>query len=375
MATRYEYYLGQVDNAWDVSSGIWCAQTFTPSENHTVTAVTIKCYRNGSPGTVTVSIKAVDGSGKPTGADLASGTFDPSDLPTSQATATQKQVSLGAGTALTSGTQYAIVVRTATGGPYVNTLRWIYSYAGTYTDGRVHASDDSGATWDYYSANNAPRDFLFEEWTGGAPTVTTQAVSDIAGTTATGNGNITDLGGPYPTAYGVCWNDSGTPTTADDKTDEGAAAATGAFTTAMTNLIPGTTYYVRSYAQNVAGTSYGDEVTFMAGTTPTVTQIKPSNIQATVATGHGNITDLGSPNPTQHGHCWNRTGTPTTSDSKTELGAASTTGGFTSDITDLKSGLIYYMRSYATNAKGTVYSSTTWSFIAGGGGEHKALSG
>jgi len=210
---------------------------------------------------------------------------------------------------------------------------------------------------------------------GVAPTVTTQAVSDIAGTTATGNGNITALGSPNPTAHGVCWNTSGTPTTADDKTDEGAAAATGAFTTAMPNLIPGTTYSVRAYAINAAGTSYGEEVTFMAGVAPTVTQEKPSNIQATVATGHGNITDLGSPSPTQHGHCWNRTGTPTTSDSKTENGAASATGGFTSAMTSLTSGRRYYVRAYATNAKGTSYSSTTWSFIAGGGGEHKALSG
>ena len=50
-----------------------------------------------------------------------------------------------------------------------------------------------------------------------APTVTTQAVSSIASTTATGNGNITSLGVPSPTAYGVCWNTTGTPTTSDSK--------------------------------------------------------------------------------------------------------------------------------------------------------------
>jgi len=108
---------------------------------------------------------------------------------------------------------------------------------------------------------------------------------------------------------------------------------------------------------------------------PTVTQQKPSNIQATVATGHGNITSVGDGTVSQHGHCWNRTGTPTTSDSKTELGAASAVGAFTSDMTDLQSGQRYYVRSYVTNEAGTAYSSTTWSFIAGGGGRHIALSG
>ena len=93
-------------------------------------------------------------------------------------------------------------------------------------------------------------------------TVTTQAVTEILETTATGNGNITDIGSPNPTAYGVCWNTTGTPTTSDSKVDNGAASATGAFTASMTGLSPNTTYYVRAYVTNAAGTSYGSEVSF-----------------------------------------------------------------------------------------------------------------
>jgi len=95
-----------------------------------------------------------------------------------------------------------------------------------------------------------------------APTVTTQAVTDIAVTTATGNGNITDLGTPEATQHGVCWNTGGTPTTADDKTEEGVPEATGAFTSSITGLTANTLYYVRAYATNSEGTSYGDEVSF-----------------------------------------------------------------------------------------------------------------
>ncbi|MBL7968240.1 MAG: hypothetical protein JNK09_14655, partial [Prolixibacteraceae bacterium] len=94
------------------------------------------------------------------------------------------------------------------------------------------------------------------------PTVTTQAVSNITVTTATGNGNITSLGSPNPTAYGVCWNTTGTPTISDSKVDKGAASVTGAFTASLTSLSAGTTYYVRAYATNSAGTSYGAEVSF-----------------------------------------------------------------------------------------------------------------
>ncbi len=94
------------------------------------------------------------------------------------------------------------------------------------------------------------------------PTVTTQAVTGVGTTTATGNGNITDLGDPNPTQHGVCWNTTGTPTTEDSKTEEGAASGTGAFTSNMTGLSNGTTYYVRAYATNAVGTEYGKEVTF-----------------------------------------------------------------------------------------------------------------
>jgi hypothetical protein len=97
---------------------------------------------------------------------------------------------------------------------------------------------------------------------GIAPTVTTQAVSTITTFTASGNGNITDLGFPNPTSYGVCWNLSGAPTISDSKTDNGAASGTGAFTESITGLSAATTYYARAYATNSAGTSYGNEISF-----------------------------------------------------------------------------------------------------------------
>ena len=94
-------------------------------------------------------------------------------------------------------------------------------------------------------------------------TVTTQAVSNIGETTATANGNITDLGSPNPTAHGFAY--SPTDTTPDIETasvtDEGAASSTGAFTSDLTGLTPGLLYYMRAYATNSAGTSYGSVVT------------------------------------------------------------------------------------------------------------------
>ncbi len=93
-----------------------------------------------------------------------------------------------------------------------------------------------------------------------APTVTTQAVSDIAPVTATGNGNMTDNGGENASKRGVCWNTTGNPTVANDKSEEIGSFGVGAFTRPMTGLTPGQHYYVRAYAYNSAGYGYGGQV-------------------------------------------------------------------------------------------------------------------
>jgi hypothetical protein len=93
-----------------------------------------------------------------------------------------------------------------------------------------------------------------------APTVTTTAISNITRTTASSGGNVTSDGGATVTARGVCWSTSSNPTTANSKTTDGSG--TGSFTSSITGLSPGTTYYVRAYATNSVGTSYGANVSF-----------------------------------------------------------------------------------------------------------------
>ena len=97
-----------------------------------------------------------------------------------------------------------------------------------------------------------------------APTVTTQAVTNIGTDSATGNGNVTDDGGDSNASRGMCWNTSGTPTTSDSHATNGTGE--GAYTVSMTSLVAGTTYYVRAYSINSAGTSYGGQVSFTTKT-------------------------------------------------------------------------------------------------------------
>jgi len=103
------------------------------------------------------------------------------------------------------------------------------------------------------------------------PAVTTGEVNDLTATTAAVNGEITYLGYPgNPIQHGVCWSTLENPDTDNAKTAEGAVSATGAFTSSLSELVPGTLYYVRAYATNDAGTVYGEQVQFTTASPGTV---------------------------------------------------------------------------------------------------------
>ncbi|PTN33032.1 InlB B-repeat-containing protein [Desulfonatronum sp. SC1] len=369
-------------------------------------------------------------------------------------------------------------------------MQSIATFTDTATEGLTTAWDFDGI-WAMDGVTNSGYPYLRGGTRTDVPLVTTQAVTDVTPTTATGHGNITSLGAPDPSQHGVCWSTTRNPAIGSATcTEGGEATATGAFTAGITGLTSGTTYYVRAYATNDAGTGYGGEVEFVARETFTVTgtteeggSISPTthtadyleevsftvtadaghsiaevtgceglrlgniyrtgaitesctvtatfsanqytisflsaggtlidsitqtpgtpvtapadptrtgytfagwhpavpatmpeenialvaqwtaitstvttgvvtDIGSTTATGNGNMTSLGSFNPTAHGVCWSTTENPTTADTCDDKGAATATGAFTASITGLTPGTTYYVRAFATNAAGTAY--------------------
>ncbi|MBF0566006.1 MAG: hypothetical protein HQK89_12260 [Nitrospirae bacterium] len=91
------------------------------------------------------------------------------------------------------------------------------------------------------------------------PTVTTTAISGINSTAAGSGGTVTSNGGGAVTAEGVCWSTSANPTVANSCTNDGTSTP---FTSSITGLTVETTYHVRAYATNSAGTGYGSDVQF-----------------------------------------------------------------------------------------------------------------
>ena len=92
------------------------------------------------------------------------------------------------------------------------------------------------------------------------PEVHTLQVTDIKASRATCKGNVTYNGGASLTVRGVCWSTAQSPTVNDLHTVD--SAGTGIFTHHLTGLTPNTTYYVRAYATNSAGTAYGEQLSF-----------------------------------------------------------------------------------------------------------------
>ena len=184
------------------------------------------------------------------------------------------------------------------------------------------------------------------------PTLTTSAITGITAATATGGGEITNDGGGEITARGVCWNTGQNPTTADNKTTDGTGK--GIFTSAITGLTPGTTFYVRAYATNSIGTVYGNQLSAVSlAVLPTVTTSAITAVTSSGAICGGNITNDGGGIVIARGVCWSTNQNPTVTDNKTVDGSG--TGQFASPITGLSPGITYYIRAYATNAIGTSY--------------------
>jgi uncharacterized protein (TIGR02145 family) len=115
------------------------------------------------------------------------------------------------------------------------------------------------------------------------PILTTNSIQSVTSSSAISGGNITSNGGGTITARGVCWSTSPNPTVAlSTKTVDGTGI--GSFSSTVFGLVPNTTYHLRAYATNQAGTAYGNAVVFSSTVGNQVSDID-GNIYQTVLIG------------------------------------------------------------------------------------------
>ncbi|MFA6981042.1 MAG: FG-GAP-like repeat-containing protein [Ignavibacteriaceae bacterium] len=183
------------------------------------------------------------------------------------------------------------------------------------------------------------------------PVVTTNDVSEIDNESAVSGGNITDEGSSGITSRGICWSVSENPTISNSHTSDGSGS--GSFVSSFQGLTEGTNYYIKAYASNSFGTSYGEQKSFTTEARPSITTNDISAVSPNSAISGGNITSNNGKEVTSRGICWSTNTDPTTADNFTEDGTGS--GVFQGGITGLTKNTKYYVRAYATNVYGTSY--------------------
>ncbi len=186
------------------------------------------------------------------------------------------------------------------------------------------------------------------------PSVVTVEVDNITMNSASVEGNVTNDGGSFVSERGICYSIFENPTVSDSVRYAGTGI--GRFTCVLSNLTNATTYYVRAFAINNEGTSYGDVLTFRTvehPMLPTVSTDEVSDITINTAVCGGNVLSDGFAEITERGICYATHEEPTVFDYKVAGGAG--LGLFQCRMSGLQTLTTYHVRAYAKNSEGYAY--------------------
>lgn len=169
------------------------------------------------------------------------------------------------------------------------------------------------------------------------------------------NGNLVNNGNQLILAKGICFSPQPNPSLGN--TVIASDNELGPFTVTIPDLTPGTTYYVRAFATNTIGTSFGEELSFTTTSLvmPLVATGQPSNITETSVQVYGDVTDNGGNVILDRGFYWGADATAITNPITLNAG----TDSFSATISSLSPGQTYFYKAYATNTQGTGYGAVT----------------
>lgn len=220
-----------------------------------------------------------------------------------------------------------------------NTLYYIRPYA-SYSGGTIFGSEVTALTLKT-----------------GKPNVVTANISELTLYSAVSGGTVLNDSGKIITACGICWDLQQSPDINNHLGITNDGSGTGEFQSSMTDLSENTEYFVRAYATNANGTSYGEVISFITAELffPNVNTTQISNITINSVDCSGEVLDAGNGNVYQKGVCWGTTNDITLTNCMGYSEEGSGIGSFTTNITGLNHGTVYYVKAYATNEKGTGY--------------------
>ena len=185
------------------------------------------------------------------------------------------------------------------------------------------------------------------------PEVSTDKIKNVYINSCQVAGIVGYDGGKQVTERGFCYSTHANPTIQDYKVASGKGE--GPFDNFLNGLNENTTYFVKSYAINALGISYGDELSFTTFnfSPPIVNSIHVIEVTNTTANLQGEVMDTGGSEITERGFllCTDKEDLNTCQKFSIPGGL----GAYRLVVTNLKTGVQYFMRAFATNKKGTAY--------------------
>ena len=199
------------------------------------------------------------------------------------------------------------------------------------------------------------------------PSLSIAEATEVTESGATLTATILDNGGYEPTvrgfAYAMYVENAGDPTL-DDNTK---LVIGDKFEITLSDLAANTTYIVRPYATNDAGTGYGESVKFTTSQQKIPMVIangsgslanKPVEVVAYEAVCMGAVTEDHGFTVTEYGFCYSTESRQPTIESSQHIKAQDGAKGFSATLKGLTASTKYYMRAYAKSEKGVGYSAT-----------------
>ena len=233
-------------------------------------------------------------------------------------------------------------------GPFVCSMRNLTPSTQYYVRAFVINESNSNAT-----TYGEVKPFITRD---GKPTVSTGTPSATANTITIIGSTIVENGGYAIEDKGICYSTSSTePTTAGQKVSSGKGD--GSFDVTINNLDAHTTYYLRAYAINEKGTSYGEYIPVQTSSGKATIELgKVSNITVSSAKCTVKITNDGGATVQSCGICWSTNPSPTISGEKSMAGGKQLNTEYLCSMSGLEHNTTYYIRAYVTTNISTEYS-------------------
>lgn len=199
------------------------------------------------------------------------------------------------------------------------------------------------------------------------PTLATTDPTGVTYTTISIGGKVEKKGSVSIIDRGVCWSTSPNPDVSGKNTGVVSVSGTGEFSSLVTDLIPGIKYYLKAFVKTKDNCIYGNEkiVTTLDIGLPVLSTDSTIIIGKNTARFGGTIIQNGGSDIITTGVCYGTSPNPTIQNNK--VLPEEKNNKFLCILKDLNPNTTYYVRSFATNAKGTGYGPPlTFKTIVGG---------